>query len=67
MSPSKQAIFWCIVPEPSQKPYIVNTNNKFSFHTVYVFHALYIVQLSDKYENLSKEMCWNDAYLILGL
>ena len=28
---------------------------------------MYIVQLSDKYEKLLKEMCWNDAYLILGL
>ena len=32
-----------------------------------VFRALYTVQLSDKYENALKEMCWNDAYLVLGL
>ena len=32
-----------------------------------VLHALYIVQLSDEYENLLKDICWNDADLILGL
>ena len=31
-----------------------------------VFHVLYNIQLSDKYEHLLKEMCWNDAYLIIG-
>ena len=25
------------------------------------------MKLSDKYEDLLKEMCWNKAYLILGL
>ena len=32
-----------------------------------IFHALYNVQLSDKYENVLKDMCWNDDYLILSL
>ena len=32
-----------------------------------VFHALYTFQLSDKYDNILKEMSWNDAYLIFGL
>ena len=32
-----------------------------------VLHALYNVQLSDKYENKLKDMRWNNAYLILGL
>ena len=31
-----------------------------------IFYSLYIVQLSDKYENSSKEMCFNAAYMILG-
>ena len=31
------------------------------------FHALYNVQFSDKYENVLKDMCWNDAYLIIVL
>ena len=51
----------------SQYPDITNTNDKFSFHLVVVFHVLHTVQLSDKYENLLKEICWNDAYMILGL
>ena len=37
------------------------------FRLVVVFYALYTVQLSDKYENILKEMNWNYAYLILGL
>ena len=32
-----------------------------------VFRSLKNLQLSDKYENLLKEMCWNDAYLVPGL
>ena len=32
-----------------------------------IFHTLYTVKLSDKYENALKDMCWNDAYLILDL
>ena len=32
-----------------------------------VFHALYTFQLSDKYDNILKEMSWNDAYLIPGM
>ena len=32
-----------------------------------VFHALYTMKLSDRYEKVLKEMYWNDAYLILGL
>ena len=32
-----------------------------------VVHALYTVQLSDKYENLLKELFWNDSYLIFGM
>ena len=32
-----------------------------------VFHALYIVQLSDNYENVLKEMHWNNVYMFLGL
>ena len=32
-----------------------------------VFRALYNVQLGDKNENLFKEMCFNDSYLILCL
>ena len=51
----------------SHNPNFVNTRDKFSFHPVIVFHALYTVKLSDKYEKLLKEMCWNDAYLIIGL
>ena len=51
----------------SQYPDIKNTNGKIYFPLVGVFHALYTVQLSDKYENLLKEMRWNDAYLILDL
>ena len=39
----------------------------FSFHPVGVFHALYKVQLHDKYQNLLKEMCCNDVHLILVL
>ena len=39
----------------------------FYFSLVGVFHALHNMQLSDKHENLLKYMCWNDAYLILGL
>ena len=45
----------------------INTNGFFSFHPVGVFHALYNVQLSDGYENVFKEMCWNDAQLINGM
>ena len=32
-----------------------------------VFHELYNVQLSDKSENVLKEMCWDDYYMIIGL
>ena len=32
-----------------------------------VLHALYTLQLSDKYENLLKEMRLNNVYLILSL
>ena len=32
-----------------------------------IFHELYTMKLSDKYGTALKEMCWNDAYLILGL
>ena len=39
--------------------------NKY-FRLVVFFHALYNVQLSDKYENLLKGGCWNYAYIILG-
>ena len=39
----------------------------FYFLPVELFHALNNVQLSDKYEELLKDMCWNDAYVILGL
>ena len=28
---------------------------------------MYTMILSDKYENLLKEMCWDGAYLITGL
>ena len=38
-----------------------------SFHIVGVFDALSTVQLSEKYENVLKYMCWNDTYMILGL
>ena len=50
----------------AQTPDLVNTNYNFYFCPVGVFHTLNNVQLSDKYEILLKEMCWNDAYLILG-
>ena len=46
---------------------LVNINDSFSFHQFGVFHTLYIVKLSDKYENVLKKICWNYAYLILGL
>ena len=39
----------------------------FSFRLVGIFYEIYNVQISDKYENVLKDMCWNDAYLILGL
>ena len=32
-----------------------------------LLHAMYNVQLSDKYENILKGMCWNCIYLIVGL
>ena len=32
-----------------------------------VIHKIYTLQLSDKYENVLKDMCWNYAYLIIGL
>ena len=38
-----------------------------TFRIFVVFHALYTVQIRDKYENVLKEMSWNDAYLVLGL
>ena len=31
-----------------------------------VFRELCTVRLSDNYEKILKEICWNDAYLILG-
>ena len=37
------------------------------FHLVGVFHTLYTFQSSDNYENILKEMRWNNAYIILGL
>ena len=49
----------------TQNPDLVNTGEMFSFHPVGVFHALYNMQLSDEYENLLKEMCWNVDYLII--
>ena len=51
----------------AQNPNFVNTNGNFSFHPVFVFHALYNVKLSNKHENVLKEVCWNDSYLIIGL
>ena len=51
----------------AQKTDNVNTKNTFSFHPVDVFHALYNVQLSDKYENILKDMFCNYDYLIVGL
>ena len=36
------------------------------FHLVGVFHAIYTIQLSGKYEKVLRDICWNDAYLILG-
>ena len=32
-----------------------------------VCHALYTLKLSDKYENVLKEMRWKYLYLIIGL
>ena len=32
-----------------------------------IFHALYNVQLSDEYENVLKDMCCTDAYMIIGM
>ena len=32
-----------------------------------VFHALYTRWLSDSYGKVLKDVCWNDAYLTLGL
>ena len=32
-----------------------------------VFQTMYTVKLSDKYENVLNEICWYDAYLIIGL
>ena len=29
--------------------------------------SLYTVQLNDKFEKVLKEVCWNDAYLILSM
>ena len=40
---------------------------KFSFNLVGVFHEIYIIQLSGRYENVLKEMRRNNDYLILGL
>ena len=32
-----------------------------------VFHALYTVKISDRYENALKDMRWNDTYLVFGM
>ena len=40
-------------------------HNCFPFNIVGIFHTLYTVQLSDKYENVLKEMRWNYSYLTL--
>ena len=45
---------------------ILKTQTGF-FRLVGVLHALYTVKLSDKYENVLKDVHWNNAYLILGL
>ena len=44
--------------------YHKKTNVKFSFHQVYVFHALHNAQLSHKHENLLRDMCLSGDYLI---
>ena len=49
----------------AHNPNLVNTYDRFYFRPVGLLHALYNVKLSDKYENLLKDMCWNDFYLIL--
>ena len=50
-----------------QNPNFVNTNDKFYFRPGGIFHALYHYKLSDKYENVLKGVCWNNAYLVIGL
>ena len=60
-------MFWCIVLQVIKYPDLVNTSNKFSFHLVDIFHALYNKQFSDKFENVLKYMCWDNAHLIIGL
>ena len=67
MFSSEQALFLCIILQVAQKLDLVNEGETVSFHLVGIFHALYNLQLSDKYEKLLKEVRWNDAYLILGL
>ena len=42
-------------------------NDKYYFHILGTLHTLYNVQLSYKYENVLKDMSWNDAYQIIGM
>ena len=65
--PSYQDIFWCIFLQVVQNPKDLNTMYKIPFYPVGVFHALYNVKLRDKHENVLTDMCWNDAFIILGL
>ena len=50
-----------------QNSNVSNKNDKYSFYTVGVFHELYNIQLNDKHKNLFKDMCCNNAYLIIIL
>ena len=51
----------------AQNPDLVNTSYTFSFHTVGFFHVLYNMKISDNYENVLMEVCWNDSCMILVL
>ena len=66
MYPLSQALLLCIVLKVAQRQDHANASKKY-FCSVGVFHALYNMQLSYKHKKVSYEMCWNDAYLILGL
>ena len=56
----------CILSGDTESKKFKHIWKKYS-RKVGVFHTLYNVQLSDKHENALKEICWNDAYLILGV
>ena len=67
MSPSKQSIFLYIFLQVTQFPDLVKKNYTFSLHLVGIFHEMYNMQLSDKYENILRYMCLNYDCLIIGM